>query len=40
MLVDADELTRFDLAHEGRTDDVEGCSLTSDDPAALEATEH
>ncbi len=38
--VDRDELARLDLAHEGRTDDVEGRDLARDDPAALEATEH
>ena len=40
-LVDGDHLAGLDLAHEGRTDDVQGCGLRGHDPAAaLQPADH
>src|SRR3954454_12163007 len=40
VLVDRDQLTGFDLAHERRADDVERRCLGRDHPAALQPAEH
>ncbi len=40
VLVDGDQLARFNLAHEAGTDDVERRRLGGDDPSAFEAAEY